>query len=41
MCKSALSNNSKFQAVSMQELIWRVRMAERKEQTLKYLATIK
>ena len=41
MCKSALSSNSKFQAVSMQELIWRVRMAERKEQTLKYLATIK
>ena len=41
MCKSALSSNPKFQAVSMQELIWRLRMAERKDQTLKYLATIK
>lgn len=39
LCKNQLSSN--FQAVSMQELIWRVRMANRKEQTLKYLATIK
>lgn len=30
-----------FEAVSAQELIWRIRMKERKEQTLKYLATIK
>lgn len=30
-----------FLCVSMQELIWRIRMAERKEQTLKYLATLK
>ena len=41
LCKNALSSNPKFQAVSMQELIWRIRMAERKDQTLKYLATIK
>lgn len=41
MVKNDLANVSRFQAVSMQELIWRVRMAERKEQTLKYLATIK
>ncbi len=32
---------SDFQAVSMQELIWRVRMHYRKQQVMKYLATIK
>jgi hypothetical protein len=32
---------SSFKAVSVQELIWRIRMKEREEQTLKYLATIK
>lgn len=30
-----------FKAVNAQELIWRIRMQEREEQTLKYLATIK
>ena len=30
-----------FEAVSMQELIWRVRMEYKKDQTMKYLATIK
>jgi len=30
-----------FEAVSMQELIWRVRMAERRDQTRQYLSTIK
>lgn len=30
-----------YKAVSVQELIWRIRMKERKEQTLKYLKTIK
>lgn len=30
-----------FRAVNAQELIWRIRMKERKEQTLQYLSTIK
>ena len=30
----------RFKAVSTQEIIWRIRMAFRKEQTLKYLSTI-
>ena len=30
-----------FQCVSMQELIWRIRMSERPEQTLQYLKSIK
>jgi len=38
-CEVAL--NTSFKAVSMQELIWRVRMAHDKEQTIKYLKTIK
>ena len=33
--------SSDFEAVSMQELIWRVRMFYREEQTKKFLATIK
>lgn len=33
--------NSSFQAVSMQELIWRVRMDHDKDQTIEYLRTIK
>jgi hypothetical protein len=39
MCQKALP--SSFELVSMQELIWRIRMKFRKEQTLKFLATIK
>lgn len=39
MCQNALP--SSFELVSMQELIWRIRMKYRKEQTLKFLATIK
>ena len=39
ICEEALP--STFQAVSMQELIWRIRMMYRKEQTIKFLATIK
>jgi hypothetical protein len=39
MCTDALPEV--FQPVSMQELIWRVRMKERPEQTLKYLKSIK
>ncbi len=38
-CISSLGNS--YRAVSVQELIWRIRMKERKEQTLKYLKTIK
>lgn len=30
-----------FEAVPVQELVWRIRMAERREQTLKYLSTIR
>ena len=33
--------DSKYKVVSVQELIWRLRMSERPEQTAKYLATIK
>lgn len=33
--------NASFKAVSMQELIWRVRMAHDKDQTMNYLKTIK
>ncbi len=36
-----ISAGDSFKAVSVQELIWRIRMKERKEQTLKYLKTIK
>ena len=39
MCQQRL--NSSFKAVSMQELIWRVRMAHDKNQTIEYLKTIK
>ena len=39
MCQQKL--NSSFKAVSMQELIWRVRMAHDKNQTIEYLKTIK
>lgn len=35
------ASGTSFKAVSAQELIWRIRMKERKEQTLKFLATIK
>ena len=35
------SCSSAVQAVNIQELIWRIRMAERPEQTLEYLETIK
>lgn len=35
------SAGDSYKAVSVQELIWRIRMKERKEQTLKYLKTIK
>lgn len=38
LCKESLP--STFEVVSMQELIWRVRMKNRKEQTLKFLATL-
>ncbi len=39
LVKNKLSSD--FEAVSMQELIWRVRMQYREEQTMKFLATIK
>ena len=39
LCTDALPEV--FQPVSMQELIWRLRMKERPEQTLKYLKSIK
>ncbi|MBQ6081583.1 MAG: hypothetical protein IJS70_03560 [Bacteroidales bacterium] len=39
MCEQRL--NSSFKAVSIQELIWRVRMAHDKDQTIEYLKTIK
>lgn len=38
-CISAAGDS--YKAVSVQELIWRIRMKERKEQTLRYLKTIK
>ncbi|MBP5505812.1 MAG: hypothetical protein J6X89_06905 [Bacteroidales bacterium] len=38
-CADAMAEN--FTCVSMQELIWRIRMAERPEQTREYLKTIK
>ena len=39
LCENEL--NASFKAVSMQELIWRVRMDHSKEQTVKYLKSIK
>lgn len=39
LCQQRL--NTSFQAVSMQELIWRVRMAHDRDQTIEYLKTIK
>ena len=39
MCTGALPET--FKAISMQELIWRLRMKERKDQTVKYLKSIK
>jgi len=39
LCQQKL--NTSFKAVSMQELIWRVRMAHDKDQTIEYLKTIK
>ncbi len=38
-CAAALPET--FQCVSMQELIWRIRMQQRPEQTIKYLKSIK
>ena len=37
----ALALPETFQCVSMQELIWRIRMEQRPEQTIEYLKTIK
>ena len=35
------SLHTKYHAVSVQELIWRIRMKERRDQTLKYISTLR